>query len=333
MPLKLSRRSLAPMGVGLVATGAFSAQTHAAGSQSLRHSIGSTVEPNVYFDVIEPQSGATKAPMVLVHGGAHTGSCYLATADGRAGWAQYFAAQGHKVVVPDWPGIGRSGYVPSSRFNGELVCAGLGKVLESLDQPAILMTHSMSGPYGWKLLESHGDRIAAIVGVAPGGPGNIQPVGEILSKEGDTIEVKLQLVMKLNVNEPFVAPRGWAEKKLVGNGSQFPRDQVDRYLAGLITVPPRLLYERLNVGGSQLKIKNFAPYRDKRALVLIGSHDADHPAEVDKPIADWLNANGAKADFVQLPDVGINGNGHMMMLESNSDQIAGFIEAWISKSS
>jgi hypothetical protein len=32
-------------------------------------------------------------------------------------------------------------------------------------------------------------------------------------------------------------------------------------------------------------------------------------------IADWLNENGAKADFWFLGDRGVSGNGHMMMIE------------------
>ena len=40
-------------------------------------------------------------------------------------------------------------------------------------------------------------------------------------------------------------------------------------------------------------------------------------------IVTWLNGNGAKADFCFLADRGIVGNGHMLMLEDNSDEIAG----------
>jgi hypothetical protein len=42
-----------------------------------------------------------------------------------------------------------------------------------------------------------------------------------------------------------------------------------------------------------------------------------------------LNQAGGKAEFVRLEDVGISGNGHMMMLERNSDDIIKFIHGWI----
>jgi hypothetical protein len=35
--------------------------------------------------------------------------------------------------------------------------------------------------------------------------------------------------------------------------------------------------------------------------------------------------------FVKLADVGIRGNGHMMMMEKNSDVIAQFIVDWLDK--
>jgi hypothetical protein len=36
-------------------------------------------------------------------------------------------------------------------------------------------------------------------------------------------------------------------------------------------------------------------------------------------------------DFVRLPDLGIHGNGHMMMLEKNNLEIAGVLENWLDK--
>src|SRR5258707_5317330 len=109
--------------------------------------------------------------MVLICGGGHTGACYLATVDERPGWAQAFVRAGYKVVVPDWPGVGRSGHIPLDEITGERVVAGLGKVVASLGRPAIVMTHSMSGAYGWKLVEELGAHIDKVVAIAPGAPG------------------------------------------------------------------------------------------------------------------------------------------------------------------
>jgi len=65
---------------------------------------------------------------------------------------------------------------------------------------------------------------------------------------------------------------------------------------------------------------------------MTGTADIDHPRELDGAIVEWLNQNGAKADFLHLGDHGIEGNGHMMMLEKNSDALAGQVLSWIENS-
>lgn len=332
------RRALFRLAGTAAATAIASPSWAATGSRAagtpLVHSSKLTADPCTYYDLIEPAGGSKKPPMLLISGGAHSGSCYLSTADGRPGWAYAFARRGYKVAVADWAGCGRSGYVPNDKLNGEMVVAGLGKVLESLGQPAIVMTHSMSGAYGWKLLEKYGQRIAKVVGVAPSPPGNIQTAPEILQETEETIDVQLfkgGSVLKLSRKTPFVSSRGFVDQKLIGASKLFPRDSAARYAASLIAIPPRLILERVNIGGSQLKVSDFSNYAGKRVLILTGTDDIDHPVNIDKPIADWLNENGAKADFLYLGDKGINGNGHMMMLESNSDALAGLIASWIEK--
>ena len=45
----------------------------------------------------------------------------------------------------------------------------------------------------------------------------------------------------------------------------------------------------------------------------------------------YLRQAGVAVDFIRLADVGIKGNGHMMMMEKNSDEIAQVIAAWLDK--
>jgi pimeloyl-ACP methyl ester carboxylesterase len=302
---------------------------------ALKYRSGLTADPVTYFDSLELVSGTTKPPMLLIHGGGHTGACYLRTADGRPGWAQFFASRGHQVVVPDWPGCGRSGHVPSDALDGEQVVAGLGRVLHSLDRAAIVMTHSMSGAYGWKLLERCGERISKLVAVAPSRPGNLQPEAVILLDTADAVETQIfhgGPVLRISRTAPFAPSPEFAEKKLIGSSTFFPRKFAAHYAASLIPVPPRLIYQRLNIGGSQLKVCDYSKFAGKRVLVLTGTNDTDHPVEIDKTIADWLNQNGAKSDFLYLGDRQIVGNGHMLMMESNSDEIALVIASWLDES-
>ena len=293
------------------------------------HSAHYTSE-GIFYDLLEPNSLGSKPTVVMIHGGGHTGSCFFATPDGRPGWAPYFAARGYRVIVPDWPGVGRSGYVPYDKLTGELVCERLGSLISAQSAPVVVMTHSMSGPYGWKLLEKSGKNIAALLAIAPGPPSNMQKPVQILSETPEKVEVQMATKLSISLKDPLVANQDLIDKKLIGlNSTQFPRSAKAAYEATLVTIPPRLIYERVNIGNSQLKISDFSHYRGKQIAVVIGTDDPDHPVEMDKPIVDWLNQNGAKAELIMLGDRGIKGNGHMMMLEVNSDQIAELLIGWL----
>ena len=108
---------------------------------------------------------------------------------------------------------------------------------------------------------------------------------------------------------------------LLSNASKFTSDGRIDVTARLVQDAPEELLE--------IAVADTARLRDKPVLIITGEHDIDHPREVDGAIADWLNDVGAKAEFQFLPDHGIGGNGHMLMLEDNSDEIAHRIIGWI----
>jgi hypothetical protein len=45
-----------------------------------------------------------------------------------------------------------------------------------------------------------------------------------------------------------------------------------------------------------------------------------------------LRQAGVSVDFIKLDDVGVRGNGHMMMLEKNNHEIAQVMIDWLDKS-
>ena len=40
---------------------------------------------------------------------------------------------------------------------------------------------------------------------------------------------------------------------------------------------------------------------------------------------------GGSYEVIDLPKIGIRGNSHMIMMDRNSDQVAGLIQAWLEK--
>ena len=289
----------------------------------------------VYADRLLPDPARGKLPVVMIHGGGHSGACYLLTADNRPGWAYRFADAGYPVWLPDWPGCGRSGDVAFADLTGERVCAALGAVIAeaaaaSPNGRVVLMTHSMSGALGWKLVEQNRSLIERVVAVAPGPPGNIQPEANVIEETDDEVVVEsFGMTRRLSRDRVYAGGIEFVRHKLIGKSTRFPEDALEMYAGQVAGVPPRLLMERQNIGGSQLKIENLSAFDGLKVLVFTGELDTDHPKDIDSAVVDWLIDAGAQAEFWWLPDRGIDGNGHMLMMEDNSDDLADMIIGWL----
>jgi pimeloyl-ACP methyl ester carboxylesterase len=67
----------------------------------------------MYTQFMVPE-GRAHVPVVLIHGGGLSGSCYETTPDGRTGWNEYFVRRRFPVYLPDQVGRGRSGFNPTN---------------------------------------------------------------------------------------------------------------------------------------------------------------------------------------------------------------------------
>ncbi len=69
-------------------------------------------------------------------------------------------------------------------------------------------------------------------------------------------------------------------------------------------------------------------------LYLWGDHIQDSPLwprfqGVSRKYFDALSKLNKDANWIELPSLGIKGNGHMMMMDKNSDQIAAIVNQWL----
>ena len=61
-----------------------------------------------YVEVMVPKKIRHPYPIVFFHGAGQTGTDWLQTPDGRAGWAYFFLRQGYTIYMVDFPSRGRS---------------------------------------------------------------------------------------------------------------------------------------------------------------------------------------------------------------------------------
>src|SRR6056297_1765925 len=110
--------------------------------------------PELNFYTLPPYSLYTKklvgnntqeqdSAVLMVHGSAHTGHCYEYSPDGREGMGNYFVQKGFDVYVVDWPGMGRSGFVPEEKINGSFFAYALANLIQSINRKVIVICHSM----------------------------------------------------------------------------------------------------------------------------------------------------------------------------------------------
>jgi pimeloyl-ACP methyl ester carboxylesterase len=318
---------------------------------------------------LTPRRVRHATPLILIPGQGQTIANFLGTPDGREGWAMDFVRQGFTVYLMDQPGRGASGYdeaygpsdrqgpllleqrfttpeafepTPGAAYGWpqakrhsqwpgtgrpgdpafdqffasqvEYASGSVSAVLVSeagaalLDRigPAVVITHSQAGPFGWGIGELRPDLVRAIVAVEPSGP----PFASAPPPWGDGSPDRVTRPYGLTTTPLTYAPalsspddlsKVWtpsADPELTGCWSQAG---TPRRLAHLSKLP-----------------------------VLILTAEASYHAGYDHCTALYLSQAGVSTAFVRLPEWGLRGDGHMVMLERNSAAISTRIGAWLS---
>ncbi|MBZ5645496.1 MAG: hypothetical protein LAO19_22305, partial [Acidobacteriia bacterium] len=87
----------------------------------------------MYVEVMVPKKIRHPYPVVFIGGGAgQTALTELQTPDGRPGWAYDFLNAGYTVYVMDYPGRGRSLFLPKSDADGKLSAPRTSPLMEEV---------------------------------------------------------------------------------------------------------------------------------------------------------------------------------------------------------
>lgn len=265
-----------------------------------------------------------RGTVLMIPGFAHTKEHFLETPDKRKGWAYNFSDQGYDVYCINWPGIKTDVNFDNEKVVPENIVNDIADFIKNkIKSKTILLVHSAAGPFGWKLAEVS-PNIEIVIGIAPGGPGNIQAVPEVREISKSEIEVfNYSTPYLFDVNKAWQPTDDWIKNKLIGTSKFFPSEAYLSYKDSLICVPSKVLYGRMNINSSQIKVD---PVKIRehgtKMFIFTGTEDPAHAREVDGAIDIWFRENGIKSEFHWLGDEGFIGNGHMLMLEKNSKEIA-----------
>lgn len=198
---------------------------------------------------------------------------------GQPAFEQFVASQ-----VANMPDIG---------MQYALTLRGISDLLHRIG-PAVIVTHSQSGPLSWMIAQANPRLVKAVIAVEP--TGNAGSSGALGVACGLTIDC-------LDFTPAVHSP---ADLGLVRTPSRPGR--VDCWLQ------PEPRYR--------------LPWLDG-IPILIATGEASYHAASDHCTSAFLTQAGVANDYVFLPDVGIRGNGHMQMIEANNLEIAAFYERWL----
>ena len=178
-----------------------------------------------------------------------------------------------------------------------------------LDQigPAIILVHSQSGPFGWQIADARHNLVKGIVSVEPGGP----PFYDV------------NLLGAPNYFSDGALSRPWGITTTPI--TYFPAVSDPSQLQVIEQITP----DSLDVVRCRMQAE---PARQLPTLqgvpILMITSEASYHASYDSCTSKYLTQAGVQHRYIRLPDIGIHGNGHMMMLENNNLLIADFIAEW-----
>jgi pimeloyl-ACP methyl ester carboxylesterase len=204
----------------------------------------------------------------------------------------------HRFLSMQHPSI--NGGIRMDTINRDALVALLDRI-----GPAIVLTHSRSGPFGWLVADARPKLVKAVLSMEPNGPpfenpptdsGNAPPSG---------------------TNRPW----GITYEKMTFSPAVTDPAELKPVLEK--PIGPDLL-GCWRIGGVKRTLPNL-----KGIPILIVTSEGGYHAQYDHCTSQFLTDAGVENTYVQLEKKGIRGNGHLMMMEKNNLQIAAMIDEWV----
>ena len=265
-------------------------------------------------------AGRKNVPVIMVHGSGHTGMTYETTPDGREGWATYFVRKSFPVYVVDQVGRGRSGFNPTA----------INAVGEKAAEPGTMPT----------IFVSTVERAWPNFRFGPEYPKTypnlqfpIEALDQYLAQLVPNTETTLDGVTDNTVNGLV------ALLDKIGPAVILVHSQSGIMGLDAVRKRPNLVKALVSVEGGceTVTAKDIAtPFVKVPFISVWGDNskgawgaNGDKRREGCVQAVNMIKQGGGKATFMLLPENGIAGNSHMMMMDRNNLQVADVIQKWI----
>lgn len=266
----------------------------------------------MYVQYVRLKDPAARYPLLLWHTGGVTGASWETKPDGKPGWMEYFLKRGHDVYVSDAVERGRATF---SRFP-EIYKSD--PIYRDKKEAWEIFRIGVPGSY----VSNPADRKA--------NPGQLFPLGAF-----DTMQMQMAPRWATNGDATQAAYNALVQRAcpcvIVAHGQAgsfafhaalAAPDKVKAVVAVEPAFAPKPNHPEIP------KLKG-VPH-----LLVWGDFISTNPIWVDhtnelKAYHASLTTAGVNAEWLDLPAVGIKGNTHMVMMDQNSDLVAGRVQGWL----
>jgi pimeloyl-ACP methyl ester carboxylesterase len=307
-PLHIARQGSLEAG-GRVVT---CATNDGADPASKRWPPGHVVVDNVYATYQYPVAQRSPYPILFNSGGGHTARVYDTTPDGREGWLTLFLREGFATYGVDRVNTGRS---------GTDICAinavRLGRAPVS-ELPAInryaFESSWVTFRWGPRFGEPYPDTQFPIEAADAYYPQTVSTYRD----PDETRKTVAALAALLDKVGPAIL-QTWSSSGLLGYLAAIERPEL---VKGILAVETSVdAFD--NIPAAKLPILARVPI-----LIVIGDRAPDRVAS-SRAFEKKFKAAGGDITIDALPEAGIKGNGHTLMLEKNNKQIMFRMIAWL----
>ncbi|KAL3477261.1 Alpha/Beta hydrolase protein [Aspergillus californicus] len=314
----------------------------------------------MYVEKLSPQGGSWQPyPIVILHGGAQTGTNFLNKPDGGVGWASWFLEHGYEVYIADRTMTARSPTLPQDGyeetvFSAEFIAQRFTAVQNYPLWPQAKLHTQWPGTgergdeifnaYYASNVQSISDSTAQEVTMKAAGEALLDKIGPVVlithSQGGlygwSWADSRPELIKALIQIEPKGPPfrevifsstynRPWGLTAIPLTYNPAPTNMTAPLK--MKTVPsdsPGELLECVIQAEPAKQLTNLA-----KVPILIDTGEASYHAQYDYCFIKFLKQAGVKAEHLDLGKAGIHGNAHLQFLEKNSDKIVAKLHEWI----